>query len=71
MKVLKDAVEGVAAMSYTMSAIIRSRLEQESNPERREALLDLLALVLPDNDGSKRIQQLRPGGARANASARA
>lgn len=34
-------------MSYTMSAIIRLRLSQENNPERRETLLQLLALYEP------------------------
>jgi hypothetical protein len=37
----------VGAMSYTMSAIIRRRLSEENNPERRETLLQLLALYEP------------------------
>ncbi len=32
-------------MLYTMCAIVRQRLEQEKNPERRETILNLLSLL--------------------------
>lgn len=32
-------------MLYTICAIVRRRLEQEKNPERREAILDMLELL--------------------------
>ncbi len=32
-------------MLYTICAIVRRRLEQEKNPERRETILDMLELL--------------------------
>ncbi len=46
-------------MSYTMSAIIRRRLTQESNPENREIILDLLALVEPSTESSLKKTEAR------------
>jgi hypothetical protein len=32
-------------MLYTICAIVRRRLEQENNPERRETILDMLEFL--------------------------
>ncbi len=56
--VLEIALRG-GKMSYTMSAIIRRRLTQESNPENRETLLNLLALVEPSPEPSLKAKEVR------------
>ena len=40
-------------MLYTIRDIVRRRLEQEQNPERRETLMDLLELLEPKETPEK------------------
>lgn len=47
-------------MLYTICAIVRQRLEQEKNPERRETILDMLSLL-----ESKETTKLTPQEANA------